>query len=139
MFWSDKLKEAITAKKQAVVELLRSEFPLDCYDDSTLAFYMKPIEDGKMAVSGSFRHSFCFEESAKILRKQSVLRNVFQKTELPYEIIGELGVESFEHGKIIMTLPQKCFEIGEVSEMFEYCFRFIRTVAIIHAVESYEE
>lgn len=139
MFWSDKLKEAINTKKQAVVELLRSEFPLDCYDDSTLAFNMKPIEDGKMAVSGIFRHSFCFEESAKILRKQSVLRNVFQNIELPYEIIGELGVESFEHGKIIMTLPQKCFEIGAASEMFEYCYRFIRTVAIIHAVESYEE
>lgn len=139
MFWNDKLKKAIDAKEQAVVELLRSEFPLDCYDDSTLAIYLKPTENGKMVVSGIFRHSFCFEESAKILRKQSVLKNIFQKIDLPYEIIGELGVESFEHGQLIMTLPQRCFDIDDTSEIHEYSLQFIRVVAIIHAVESYEE
>ena len=139
MIWTQKLKNVIAAKEQAVIKILKSEFPIGCYDDSSLVFYLKPDGDTLMTVSGVFRHTFSFEEAAKILRKQSILRLFFQENDLPYEIIGELGIESFEQGQVIMALPDKHFDRDDTNGIYDYCIQFARIVAIIHAVETYEE
>lgn len=89
-------------------------------------------------VHAIFRHHFFAEDAEKVLHKQSILKRAFEKLQSPCTIEAELGTESFEEGCLVMRLRPEEFSMDYEESTLAYCARFVETVVLIYAVESYE-
>lgn len=112
---------------------------LDSLEGTRLFFELEHGE-GSIAVSGKFVHPFWEEQSARILKKKSVLNRTFAELGIAAKADTDIGVDSIEEGHFTISLGKKIFDVssGDYEAVREYMIRFMKTIAIIQNTESYE-
>lgn len=117
-----------------------SQFLLDPLEESELVFRLKGNDDKTLTVRGRFTHSFSEEQSARILRKKSVLNRTFKDVALDAIADTDIGIGFIERGMFIVTLRGKTFDVsnGDYGQVRDYMVRFLEIIILIQNTESCE-
>ena len=125
-------------KEIDVLEIGGENFLIDPPEDAMLRFDLER-QDAATTVSGSFTYTFTEEQAAKSLKKKSVLNKTFDDILLDAEADADIGVESIEEGKFVITLVAKTFNTEDGCEQVRsYMIGFMKAINIIQNTESYE-
>lgn len=117
-----------------------SQFLLDPLEETELVFRLKGNDNKTLTVRGWFTHSFSEEQSARILRKKSVLNRTFKDIALDAVADTDIGIGFIERGIFIVTLRGKTFDVsnGDYSQVRDYMVRFLEIIMLIQNTESCE-
>ena len=117
-----------------------SQFLLDPLEETELVFRLKGNDNKTLTVRGRFTHSFSEEQSARILRKKSVLNRTFKDIALDAIADTDIGIGFIERGIFIVTLRGKTFDVsnGDYSQVRDYMVRFLEIIMLIQNTESCE-
>lgn len=135
--WLEFFRSAITSKEK-FIEINGSEFLLDSPEDGELCYTLKYKND-IVTICGMFLHKFYEEQSARILRKKSILNQTFKDLHYNASTDTNIGVESNEEGKFFIVLKQDEFDLTEGDKnACEYMLRFMESIILIQNTESVE-
>ena len=122
------------------IKIEGAQFLLDPLEETEIVFRLKRNDNKTLAVSGRFTHSFYDEQSARILRKKSVLNRTFKDIAMDAIADTDMGIEYIERGNFIITLRGKTFDFsnGDYSQVRDYMVRFLEIIMVIQNTESCE-
>jgi len=137
--WS-KCFDDLSLKSFDTIELAGSNFLLDPLEDTNVVYHLERGDEHHLTVWGRFTHAFSEEQSARILRKKSVLNRTFADIEIQAVADTDIGVEYIEEGKFNIQLMKRTFDVSQddYSAVKDYMIHFLETIIVIQNTESIE-